>query len=171
MSLLWWRKVLFYACSGGASCELSTPQLYLAIMLLPASQCAAMGPRQLRVLSAPPLLQTFPTRCHGTVAQASSGEDRLVHVWDLDSKRDTEGGPDTKRARVALPKELLLTHAGHRAPVRKCLSSVMPLPLDFAGDPPLAVSWVCIQPALHAFREGAAWSARLPLCWSPASMP
>lgn len=50
--------------------------------------------------------------------QASSGEDRLVHIWDLDLKRSPDTGPEAKRARVQLPPELLLTHAGHRAPVR-----------------------------------------------------
>lgn len=50
--------------------------------------------------------------------QASSGEDRLVHIWDLDQKRSLDTGPEAKRARVQLPPELMLTHAGHRAPVR-----------------------------------------------------
>ncbi len=40
-----------------------------------------------------------------------------MHIWDLDQKRETDGAPEAKRARVALPKELMLTHAGHRAPV------------------------------------------------------
>jgi hypothetical protein len=54
-------------------------------------------------------------------AQASSGEDRLVHVWDLDQKRSLDTGPESKRARVQLPQELMLTHAGHRAPVMTAL--------------------------------------------------
>ena len=54
--------------------------------------------------------------------QASSGEDRLVHIWDLDLKREAEGVPEAKRARGMLPKELMLTHAGHRAPVSCCLN-------------------------------------------------
>lgn len=55
--------------------------------------------------------------------QASSGEDRLVHVWDLDQKRSLDTGPESKRPRVQLPQELMLTHAGHRAPV-----STIPFP-------------------------------------------
>jgi hypothetical protein len=55
--------------------------------------------------------------CYKIVLQASSGEDRLVHIWDLDLKREAEGVPEAKRARGTLPKELMLTHAGHRAPV------------------------------------------------------
>lgn len=40
-----------------------------------------------------------------------------MHIWDLDLKREAEGVPEAKRARGSLPKELMLTHAGHRAPV------------------------------------------------------
>lgn len=40
-----------------------------------------------------------------------------MHVWDLDQKRNVDMGPESKRARVQLPQELMLTHAGHRAPV------------------------------------------------------
>lgn len=40
-----------------------------------------------------------------------------MHIWDLDLKREAEGVPEAKRARGTLPKELMLTHAGHRAPV------------------------------------------------------
>jgi histone-binding protein RBBP4 len=75
----------------------------------------------------PPALHTFSMHTeavmrvewspHRAGGLASSGEDRLVHIWDLDQKRETEGAPEAKRARVALPKELMLTHAGHRAPV------------------------------------------------------
>lgn len=54
---------------------------------------------------------------HRSGGLASSGEDRLVHVWDLDQKRSLDTGPESKRARVQLPQELMLTHAGHRAPV------------------------------------------------------
>lgn len=43
-----------------------------------------------------------------------------MHIWDLDLKRDVEGAPEAKRARGTLPKELMLTHAGHRAPVWLC---------------------------------------------------
>mmetsp|Transcript_6765 Transcript_6765/g.19508 ORF Transcript_6765/g.19508 Transcript_6765/m.19508 type:complete len:559 (-) Transcript_6765:257-1933(-) len=54
---------------------------------------------------------------HRAGGLASSGEDRLVHIWDLDQKRSLDTGPEAKRARVQLPPELMLTHAGHRAPV------------------------------------------------------
>ena len=43
-----------------------------------------------------------------------------MHIWDLDLKREAEGVPEAKRARGTLPKELMLTHAGHRAPVGCC---------------------------------------------------
>ena len=43
-----------------------------------------------------------------------------MHIWDLDLKREAEGVPEAKRARGTLPKELMLTHAGHRAPVGHC---------------------------------------------------
>ena len=41
-----------------------------------------------------------------------------MHIWDLEQKRNLDVGPEAKRARNALPQELMLTHAGHRAPVR-----------------------------------------------------
>ena len=73
--------------------------------------------------------------------QASSGEDRLVHIWDLDLKRSPDTGPEAKRARVQLPPELLLTHAGHRAPVRPAPfhASVAPKQgLDLKPSPPIS---------------------------------
>lgn len=78
---------------------------------------------------------------HRSGGLASSGEDRLVHVWDLDQKRSLDTGPESKRPRVQLPQELMLTHAGHRAPV-----------VDFQWNP--HDSWTIMSVSDEAQLEG-----------------
>lgn len=52
---------------------------------------------------------------------SSAGEDRLLCIWDLEAKAPAseggEGGPAAKRARSAVPPQMMFQHAGHRAPV------------------------------------------------------
>ena len=42
---------------------------------------------------------------------------RLLCIWDLEAKApasEAEGGPAAKRARSAVPPQMLFQHAGHR---------------------------------------------------------
>lgn len=52
---------------------------------------------------------------------ASGGEDHLIAVWDLERRGDIggegEAQPEPKRARTAIPPQLMFQHAGHRSQV------------------------------------------------------